>query len=79
MGIGISLFLIAVGAVMRFAVTADASGFNIGIAGVVLMVVGGIGLVLSIIFWSTWGGVHRGETAAAAQSVTPAHTHDPRV
>ncbi|MDO9486353.1 MAG: hypothetical protein Q7K25_09875 [Actinomycetota bacterium] len=78
MGMAVSLLLIAVGAIMRFAVTADASGFNIGTAGVVLMIVGGIGLVLSIIFWSSWGGFHRGDTVAVAQPVTTTHTHDPR-
>lgn len=79
MGIGISLLIIAIGAVMKFAVTADASGFNIGVAGVVLMIVGGVGLVLSIIFWSTWGGFHRGDAVAVAQPVAPVQTRDPRV
>ncbi len=79
MGIGISLFLIAVGAVMRFAVTADAEGFNIGTAGVVLMIIGGIGLVLSIIFWSTWGGIHSRDAVTTTQPAGTVHTHDPRV
>lgn len=53
MRIGVSLFLIALGAILRFAVTPDNShGFNIGTAGVILMIVGAIGLVMSTI-WMT--------------------------
>lgn len=47
---GSALFLIAVGAILRFAVTADADGFNINNAGTILMVVGVIGLVLSFLY-----------------------------
>lgn len=47
--IGASLLLIAVGAVMAYAVTVDTEGFNINTAGVILMVVGAIGLVVSLI------------------------------
>ena len=56
MGTGTSLFLIAVGAVLRFAVSVTTSGFNIHTIGVILMIVGAVGLVLSLFFWSTWGG-----------------------
>jgi hypothetical protein len=48
---GTALALIAVGAIMRFAVTADAEGFSINTAGTILMVVGIVGLVLSLA-WS---------------------------
>lgn len=51
---GTALFLIAVGAILRFAVTADAEGFNINNAGTILMVVGVIGLVLSFLYASMW-------------------------
>lgn len=47
--IGASILLIAVGAVMAYAVTVDTEGFNINTAGVILMVVGAIGLVVSLI------------------------------
>jgi hypothetical protein len=50
---GTALFLIAVGAIMRFAVTADADGFDINTAGTILMVIGIVGLVLSLL----WGMV----------------------
>ena len=57
MGISTSLVLIAVGAILKWAVTATTSGINLGTVGVVLMVVGAVGLLLSLIFWSSWGGV----------------------
>ena len=56
MGIVVSLLMIAVGAIMRFAVTVEGNGFNVGTAGMVLMVVGTIGALLSIAFWASWGG-----------------------
>ena len=56
MGISGSLILIAVGAILKWAVTATVSGVNVHTVGVILMVVGAVGLVLSLIFWSTWGG-----------------------
>lgn len=56
MGIGVSLILIAVGAVLTWAVTATANGIDINTVGVILMVVGFVGLVLSLMFWSSWGG-----------------------
>ena len=56
MGIGFSIFLIAVGAILTFAVEVSAEGVNLDTVGVILMVVGGLGVVLSMMFWSTWGG-----------------------
>jgi hypothetical protein len=56
MGTAVSLLMIAAGAIMAWAVTTTASGFSINTVGIILMVVGAIGLVLSIIFWSSWGG-----------------------
>ncbi len=50
MGIGTGLFLIAVGAIMRFAVETDVEGFSINTAGLILMVIGAIGLLLSLIW-----------------------------
>ena len=55
MGLVVSLVLIAAGAIMRFAVTAQASGWNVHTAGMVLMVVGAIGAVLSIVYWGQLG------------------------
>lgn len=54
MGIGASLFLLAVGAILTFAVEVDeASAFDINTIGIILMVVGGLGLVLSLVFWGS--------------------------
>jgi hypothetical protein len=59
MGIGVSLILIAAGAILTFAVHASSSTFNLHTVGVILMVVGAIGAVTSMIFWSSWGGFGR--------------------
>jgi hypothetical protein len=56
MGITTSLILIAAGAIMRFAVTAQATGFSIHTVGVILMIVGIVSAILSIAFWASWGG-----------------------
>jgi hypothetical protein len=56
MGIVTSMFLVAAGAVMRFAVTVHGHGFNVHTTGVVLMIVGAVGAVMSIAFWASWGG-----------------------
>jgi hypothetical protein len=53
MGIGTSLFLIAVGAILYFAVDANVSGLEISTVGIILMVVGVVGLVISLIFLSS--------------------------
>jgi hypothetical protein len=60
MGIGVSLILIAVGAVLTWAVEATVSGLNIHTIGVILMIVGIVGLLLSLMFWSSWGGAGYG-------------------
>jgi hypothetical protein len=53
MTIGASLFLIAVGAILKYAVTASVAGIDLDTAGVILMVVGVVGLALSLFLWST--------------------------
>lgn len=55
MGIGASIFLIGVGAILAFAVTATVQGLEIATVGWILMIVGGLGLLLSIVFWSSVG------------------------
>ena len=50
MGISVSLILIAVGAILTWAVTATVSGVDITVVGVILMIVGGVGLILSMLF-----------------------------
>jgi hypothetical protein len=56
MGLGVSLILIAVGAVLTWAVNVDTNGFDVNTVGVILLIVGVIGAILSMIFWSTWAG-----------------------
>ena len=62
MGISVSLILIAVGAILTWAVTASVSGIDINVVGVILMIVGAAGLVLSLLFWSSWGGFRTSRT-----------------
>ncbi len=56
MGLGVSIILIAVGAVMAWAVHVTTHGFNIHTVGYILLIVGAIGALLSLIFWSSWAG-----------------------
>ena len=56
MGLGVSLFLIAVGAILTFAVTGEVSGVDLDVVGWILMGIGAAGLLLSLLFWSSWGG-----------------------
>lgn len=65
MGIGVSAFLLAAGAVLYWAVTADVEGLNLDVVGVILMIVGAIGLLWALIAsssmpWRRSGGVARG-------------------
>ena len=60
MGLGVSIFLIAVGAILAWAVDVNTNGIDLNMVGVILMVVGILGLLLSRIFWSSWGGVGGG-------------------
>jgi hypothetical protein len=53
MGIGISVFLIAVGAILTWAVHVSVSGVDLRVLGVILMVVGAIGLLWSLIVFGT--------------------------
>ena len=56
MGLPVSLILIAVGAVLAWAVNVDTNGFNLNTIGYILLVVGIIGALLSMVFWSSWAG-----------------------
>jgi beta-lactamase regulating signal transducer with metallopeptidase domain len=55
-GIGVSLILIAVGAVLAFAVHVTTTGFNVNTVGYILLIVGIVGGLISLAFWSSWGG-----------------------
>jgi hypothetical protein len=54
MTIGTSLLLIAVGAILKYAVTTDVSGIDIQTVGVILMLVGILGLILSLLYTFMW-------------------------
>ena len=56
MGIGVSLLLIAAGAILVWGVTGEVAGIDVDAIGVILMIVGAAGLIISMIFWSSWGG-----------------------
>jgi Domain of unknown function (DUF6458) len=60
MSLGASIFLLAVGAVLTFAVDFTISGFSIHTVGIILMVAGALGLVLSLLFWSSFSPYRRG-------------------
>jgi hypothetical protein len=64
MGIGVSIFLIAIGLILALAVNVTTSGVDIDTIGWILVVVGAVGLLLSLIFWSSVGswGPWRRET-----------------
>lgn len=51
MTIGVSIFLIAIGAILTFATDVTVSGLNLDVVGVILMLVGILGLVLTLVIW----------------------------
>lgn len=55
MALGTSLLLIAIGAILRFAVSVSTHGFNLHTIGIILIVVGAVGLVISLL-WMTMAG-----------------------
>jgi hypothetical protein len=69
MGIGTSIFLIAVGAILKYAVTASASGVNINTVGLILMIVGVIGLLVSFLWLTAWSDRRRDAVVARDRDV----------
>ena len=59
MGLGVGLLLIAVGAILAFAVHVTTQGFNVNTIGFILLGVGILGSLLSLAFWSSWAGPGR--------------------
>jgi hypothetical protein len=55
MTLGVSLLLVATGAILIWGVTGEASGIDVDAIGVILIVVGIIGFILSLVFWDRWG------------------------
>ena len=61
MGLGASLFLIAVGAILTWAIEFETSGIDLNVVGLILMIVGVIGLLMSLLFWSSFAPFRREE------------------
>lgn len=76
MSIGTSIFLIAVGAILRYAVTASVSGLSLSTAGLILMLVGILGLVLSLIYMLAW---KPSRTAVARERIVERPDQPPEV
>ena len=56
MGLGVGIFLIAVGAILTFAVNATSSTVNVDAVGWILMGVGLVSILISLLFWQSWAG-----------------------
>jgi hypothetical protein len=56
MGLGVSLLLVAGGAILVWGITSEPSGLDLDAIGVILMVIGIVGFILSLLLWRTWWG-----------------------
>ncbi len=87
MRVGASLVVIAIGAILKFAITADVQGVDLGLIGVILMIIGAVGLVISLIMMASrrrTDVVSRvddgyGQRAAHTTYRTPVDPDDPRI
>ena len=75
MGLGTSLFLIAVGAILRYAVTTTVSGIDLTVVGLSLMNVGAIGRARSVIYMLAWSPRRNG--GVVRDRVIERHPHEP--
>jgi len=73
MGVTASLLVSAVGAILIWAVTATTHGVNIHTVGVIVLIAGLVGFVISLFFWSSWGGFH-----GAASRTVVTHEENPQ-
>jgi hypothetical protein len=69
MSLGVSIFLLVVGAILTFAVDVTTSGFSLHNVGIILLVAGALGLVLSLLFWSSFSPYRRGGTVVDGDTV----------
>ena len=74
MGIGVSIFLIAVGAILAFAVNFNVSGLDINVVGYILMIVGVIGLIMTAFIWGP-----RNRTRGTGDVVEERRVYDDRI
>src|SRR5688500_13135775 len=74
-GVGISIFIGAVGAIMRYAITASTQGFDMHTAGVILMFVGAIGALISVLFWTSLSPWNRSSRSSRLVETTTDDGH----
>jgi hypothetical protein len=53
-GIGASIVMIAIGAILKYALPSSVLGINLGVIGVILMVIGVVGLAVTLLIWGPW-------------------------
>jgi hypothetical protein len=78
MGLGSSLLLIAVGAILRFAITVTTHGIDLQTVGVILMIVGAVGFVVSLFWMAVWTDRRRNPDVPAPGTQPPIGTTEPR-
>ena len=78
MGVAVSILLIAAGAILAWGVNATSDDFNVNAIGVILLIVGILGLVVSMIFWQSWGGFHSRATYVEGGPVRRTRSLGPR-
>ena len=78
MTIGASLLLIAIGAVLKFAVTANVKNVDLGTVGVILMIIGVVGLVLGVVLMTARRRTDVITRPGRTTYVEPNETIDPR-
>jgi hypothetical protein len=66
-GISVGLFLFAVGAILRYALSTQVDGINLNVVGVILMIVGVVGALASAVFWSSFSPYDRHNRTAVVQ------------
>ena len=71
MGIGTSIFLIAVGAILRYAITGNTEGVDLDVVGLILMIAGAVGLVITFLWMTIYADRRRGAAAERAVVTEP--------
>ena len=72
MGIGVGLFLFAMGAILTFALGGDVFGaVNLDVVGIILMAVGAVGILLTLLFWSSSAPFRRTERTVVQDREVP--------
>ena len=72
MGIVVSMILIAIGAILTWGVTDTSEGINLDAVGVILMLVGLAGLLLTLLFWQSWWGAGAWRRREYVEGAAPA-------